>query len=310
MSCALVHLGDHALVDEVADRLEREVRVDRARAVAQEERHVVHLAGIAALHDKAHLGACLLADQVVVHRAGEEQGGDRCHLLVAVAVGQHDDLGAVCDGLRHLVADVLDGAAHALAALGDRIEAVDGERLELGDVAVLVEVEDLREFFVGENRVGHHDLATRLRTRREQVVLGSDDRRGRRHQLLTDGIERWVGHLGEQLAEVVEEKPAAVGERRDRRIGAHRPNRLGPCAGHGCQQDADLFEGVAERALPLDDGAVLGCQEKAGRQVIEVEEALSQPVSVRLCVGQGALDLLVADDPPLLGVDEEHPARL
>ena len=68
------------------DALERQVRVDRAGAVADEQRHVVHLAGVAALDDEADLGALLLADQVVVHRGGQQQAGDRRVHLVAVAI--------------------------------------------------------------------------------------------------------------------------------------------------------------------------------------------------------------------------------
>ena len=81
-------LGDHVL-----DRLERQVRVDRAGAVADQQRHVVHLAGVAALDDQADLGALLLADEVVVHGRGEQQRRDRRVHLVAVAVAEHDDPG-------------------------------------------------------------------------------------------------------------------------------------------------------------------------------------------------------------------------
>ena len=65
------------LGDQVLDRLEREVRVDRAGAVADEQRHVVHLAGVAALDDQADLRALLLADEVVVDGGRQQQRRDR-----------------------------------------------------------------------------------------------------------------------------------------------------------------------------------------------------------------------------------------
>ena len=43
-------LGDHVL-----DRLEREIRVDGPGAVADEQRHVMHLAGVTGLDDQADL---------------------------------------------------------------------------------------------------------------------------------------------------------------------------------------------------------------------------------------------------------------
>ena len=55
--------------DEVLDRLHGEVGVDRGGAVADEQGDVVHLADVAGLDEQADLGAGLLADQVVVHRA-------------------------------------------------------------------------------------------------------------------------------------------------------------------------------------------------------------------------------------------------
>ena len=53
----------------------------------------------------------------------------------------------------------------------------------------------------------------------------------------------------------------------------------------------------------MDDVLALG-------QVVEVDQAGVQPLVVRVLGGELALDLLVLDDPVLVGVDEEHPARL
>ena len=45
-------------------------------------------------------------------------------------------------------------------------------------------------------------------------------------------------------------------------------------------------------------------------EVLEADQAGVQPLVVRVLGGELALDLLVLDDPVLVGVDEEHPARL
>ena len=92
----------HALGDQVLDRLERQVRVDRAGAVADQQRHVMHLAGVAALDDEADLGALLGAHEVVVHGGGEQQRRDRRVDRVGVAVGEHEHAGAALDRPRHL----------------------------------------------------------------------------------------------------------------------------------------------------------------------------------------------------------------
>ena len=97
-------LGGHALdragADEVLDRLHGEVGVDRGGAVPDEQRDVVHLAHVAGLDDQADQGAGLLADEVVVHGGGEQQRRDRRVVATGVAVGQHDEAGALGDRLR------------------------------------------------------------------------------------------------------------------------------------------------------------------------------------------------------------------
>jgi hypothetical protein len=78
--------------------------------------------------------------------------------------------------------------------------------LKSGHVAVVVDVEELGQLVVGDDRVGstiwRHESGVGL----EQVALGAEVAHGR-DQLLADGVERRVGDLGEQLGEVVEQQP-------------------------------------------------------------------------------------------------------
>ncbi|CAB4897154.1 unannotated protein [freshwater metagenome] len=85
------------LTDHVLDRLKRQVRVDCARAIPDEERHVMHLAGVAALYDQACLRALLLTNQMMVHGSGEQQRWNRGEHVVAVAIAEHDDARPVGD---------------------------------------------------------------------------------------------------------------------------------------------------------------------------------------------------------------------
>src|SRR5207245_1515682 len=62
------HLG-HILV-QLAQRLERQVRVDRLRAVPGEQRELMHLACRTRLHDQPGAGAQTLAHQVLMYRIG------------------------------------------------------------------------------------------------------------------------------------------------------------------------------------------------------------------------------------------------
>ena len=179
-----------------------------------------------------------------------------------------------------------------------------------GHVAVAVDVADLGQVVVGDHRERQHHLAAGRRRRLEQVGLRADGAGERGDELLADRVQRRVGDLREQLAEVVEQQPRLVAERRDRGVGAHRADRLGAGVGHRREQDPQLLLGVAEDLLAAGDRGVGVHDVLALGEVVEVDQAGVQPLVVRVLGGELGLDLLVLDDPVLLGVDEEHPARL
>ena len=68
-----LHAGVDPGAGQVLHRLDGQVRVHRGRAVADQQRDVVHLADVAGLDHQADLGPGLLPDQVVMHRSGEQQ---------------------------------------------------------------------------------------------------------------------------------------------------------------------------------------------------------------------------------------------
>ena len=121
------------------------------------------------------------------------------------------------------------------------------------------------------------DLAARAGLGLEQVGLGADGGRQRGDQLLADGVERRVGHLGEELGEVVVEEAGAVREHGDGGVGAHRADGLGAGARHRRQDDPQLLGRVAEQALLGDHAAVLGgSMVRAGRSSRRTWSAASQ----------------------------------
>ena len=272
------HLGHHledalaGRLDVVLDRLAgsltpsmrpsaiRSSMVSKARyglmargAVAEQQAHVVHLAGLAGLDHEADPGAGLLADEVVVHGRGEQQRRDRRQLVGGAAVGQDDDVGAVGDGLAAAsAAHRLERLAQALAALGHRVEAADDDGLEVRRAAVVVDVDELGQLVVVEDRARQVDLAARPRGRARAgcprarwcvpMAVTSSSR-----MASSGGLVTWAN----SWREVVEQQPGAVGQHGDRRVGAHRAEGLGAGAGHGREEDLELLGGVAEHLLAL-----------------------------------------------------------
>ena len=146
--------SDAALVDQLVERLEHQVGVDRARAVADQRREVVHLARLAGLDDDPRPQARALAHEVVVDRRDRQQRRDRRAARAQRAVGEDDDVDALCDRLARLAADALDRRLHPVGALGDRPGDVDRVRL----VDVVDDVPQRLELAVEQDRLVEHSL--------------------------------------------------------------------------------------------------------------------------------------------------------
>ena len=179
-----------------------------------------------------------------------------------------------------------------------------------GAEARVVDVAELRQLVVVDDRVLDLDLPARLGPRIEEVAFRPDRRLHRGHQFLADGVERRVGDLREHLLEVVVEQARPIRQHGQRRVGAHRAERLLAVGGHRAEQQPQIFVRVAEELLPLDDRLVAGRRQVRRRvQVLDVDQ-VREPVLVRLRRRQLPLDLLVRDDPSLRRVDEEDPAGM
>ena len=161
---------DAPVARELVDRVEHEIGVDRARAVADEHGEVVHLARLAGLEHEARAQARALAHEVMVHGADGQQRRDRRAVRAGRAIGEDEDVDAGRDVVGRLVAHVGQALLHPRGALVDRPRDVDrvgaedvggdrAQRLELG---------------VAQDRLLHHELMGVLRRLGEQVALGAD----------------------------------------------------------------------------------------------------------------------------------------
>ena len=297
-------LRQHLAAAHVLDRVEREVGVDRGGAEPEEAREVVHLARLARLDDEAAPGAQALADEVVVNGRDGQERGDRGVVGVHRAVGEDEDLVAVLHVLLGLAPQAVERPLHA-ARLG--LEA-QGQRLGL-EVLAVHPAQPL-EVLVGEHGLRQLDDPRVLGAVPQDVALAPDEGDEAHDQLLADGVDRGVGHLGEELVEVVEEVPRLVGEDREGRVVAHRAHRLLAVPRHRGHQDPQVLERVAEDPLLREDAAGRGLEELAGRrQLGEGDLPLRQPLRVGPLGADAGLDLVVRDDAALLEGRDEHPAR-
>ena len=127
-------------------------------------------------------------------------------------------------------------------------------------------------------------------------------------------IDRRIGDLREELLEIIVKQLRLVREHRERRVGAHRAERLrtpsraigadDECAGlRRCNRTP---AGVAGRFRGRARAWCAG----SGRS-FESKHDVHRAIARYGCsVAIFALDLFVGDDAALLGVDQEHAARL
>ncbi len=141
----------------------------------------------------------------------------------------------------------------------------------------------------------------------EKVSLAAGAGEDRGDQLLADRVQRGVRHLREELLEVIEQRLCAVGEDGQRGIRAHRPDRLLAGGPHRADDVLEVLEGIAESDLAVEQRVRIGAGDIRGpRQVGQGHHVLAEPLPVGPGRGEPMLQLIVADDPPGLEVDQEH----
>ena len=298
------------LVLHVEQRLEGEVRVDRLGAVAGEAREVVHLARLAGLDHEAYRGPESLADQVVVHGGRGQQRRDRDPVRPDRPVGEHDDVVAAAHRRLGAVAEPVERPVHGRRAGLGRVGHV--ECLGVEPVLEMPDRADLLQIRVGQDRLADLQALAPGRTLHVEQVRPRPDERDEAHDgLLADRVDRRVRDLREVLLEVGVEELRLLGERRERRVRAHRADRLLAGDGHGLHEQLEVFLRVAEGLLAIEQADVAPRLARLHRaQILQHDLGVLHPVGVGVRGGQLALDLLVRDDAALLEVDQQHAARL
>ena len=105
------------------------------------------------------------------------------------------------------------------------------------------------EVLVGENGLRQLDHPGVLGAILQDVAFPADEGDEAHHHLLADGVDWRVGHLGEELVEVVEEAARLLGQHRERGVVAHGAHRLLGVLHHRGHEDPQVLERVAEDLL-------------------------------------------------------------
>ncbi len=143
----------------------------------------------------------------------------------------------------------------------------------------------------------------------EQVALGADGRAQAHHERLALRVDGGVRDLREELLEEAAQQPRPLRERGQRRVDAHRGDRLLAVAGHRRDDVAQLLVGVAEEPQVAFERVRRGRLDRRRGDVLEVDLLLVEQRAIGAAARERALDLVVAADAPGVGVDDQHLAR-
>ena len=109
----------------------------------------MYFARFACFHDNAYPGAFLSCNQVVMHVATGDQGGQRHARCADITVGQNDEGKSVVDCVGGLATDSIQCRHHACVATVFLECDIDG----FGAPTVAFDSLDMSEFVVGNYRV-------------------------------------------------------------------------------------------------------------------------------------------------------------
>ena len=98
-------LVQQAILQRLPHGFQREVGVDRVRAVTDEQAVVMHFARLTGFENDANAGAFEPRHQMMVYRAAGDERAERHSLCADVAIGQDDEGETVPDSLGGLITD-------------------------------------------------------------------------------------------------------------------------------------------------------------------------------------------------------------
>src|SRR5581483_5059266 len=192
----------------IFERLDREIRVYGAGAVADQQGEVHHLARFARFDNERHLRARLLADEVVVDRGQGQQTRDGGVVLVDAAIREDQERVAGLDRERSAPAELIERPLQSLLAVGDREE----RRQRIGEEIALRDTAQLLQIAIREDRVRQLQRVAVPRRLVQDVALGADITDERHHHFFADRVDRRIGDLRKELLKVVEQRLRLVGQ--------------------------------------------------------------------------------------------------
>ena len=215
----IVILVKQPLFDQLPDGFQSQIGIHRAGPVSQKGCEMMYLPGLSGFQDQGKGGLLLGVHQVLMDRGHSQKRGNGHMVFIHAPVREDQDIGAVFVSLIHLHEKAGKGSLKPGALI-----ISDGHRRHLK--SLLLHVFDLQKVRAGQDRILNLQYLAVVRRLLQQVPVFPCIDRGAGDDLLPDGVNGRIGHLGKQLFKIIEQRTGLLGEYRQRGVHPHGGNAL------------------------------------------------------------------------------------
>ena len=197
------------------------------------------------LHDQARVGTQPFRCQGAVHHGTGQQAGNGKVAAANVAVRQRQDAHAGPDQPYGGLRQVVQGGPQYLPVPAFR--KLDGK--PGGRESGLPDIAETVELLIRDDGALHLDQPGVFRRFFQNIGMVADVRGQAHDQFLPDGVDGRVGHLREQLLEIIEQKGGLPGKDGQRGVVPHGAERFRPLHHHGAYDQFHVLLRESEPAL-------------------------------------------------------------
>ena len=211
---------------------------------------MVDFAGLCGFHYKRDTSPFRATDQMLVDGARSQQHTDRWTIRSDCTVRQDDDTGA---GIRcgfRLGADALQGRHQPF---GSR-SPIKSDINNLTVPTTMIQGLERSGLVVRQDGMRHSQSMTMRRRGLEQVLLRADETLQRHDHILTNRVDRGIGHLCKQLLEVIVSQSGLIRKTGERRVITHGSHRIPLFMHQGNQHEIEALPGIAKSAHTGNQG--------------------------------------------------------
>jgi len=227
--------------------------------------------------------------------------------LIHATVGEDDIVVTVIHALCRLLAEFIQSLMQSFFALGGFENHVKLDGIESLVADILKDI----QLGVGQDRMWQaNHLAVALVRVQDAGTYSSDILGKTHHEVLTDGVDGWVGNLSKLLTEVVEEDLWLVGKHSKRSIITHRSCRFLTLGSHRDDGTVDVF--LAKTKLQFLTSEVFHTifHLTSAAQLFQFNTVGVQPLAVRMSLSQALLDFAIIVNLAFLCINQEDLTRL